>query len=92
MKTKTKVILVIAVILVLLITGVIVYWETTHGNRSLVDINNRFDRAYIALPDGTCVEGKVSSWTDFADSDVVQVTIEGKTYLTSYTNVVLIDD
>ena len=38
------------------------------------------------------VEGKLNSWLDFDDSDVVQVKIDGKTYLTSYVNVCLIDD
>jgi hypothetical protein len=38
------------------------------------------------------VEGKLNSWLDFDDSDVIQVKIDGKTYLTSYVNVCLIDD
>ena len=76
---------------VLLIAGII-YWETTHGNRRLIDTKNRFDRAVIALPSGEVVEGKISSWLDFSNSDVVQVTINGKTYLTHYANVCLIDD
>ena len=37
MKTKTKVIIAIVVILALVLTGVIVYWEITHGNRRLID-------------------------------------------------------
>lgn len=92
MKTKTKVIIAIVVILALVLTGVIVYWEITHGNRRLIDTKNRFDYAVIGLPNGEVVEGKVSSWLDYADSDVVQLTIDGKTYLTSYVNVCLIDD
>ena len=92
MKTKTKVIIAIVVILALVLTGVIIYWEVTHGNRRLIDTKNRFDRAIIALPGGEVVEGKISSWLDFTNSDVVQVTINGKTYLTHYANVCLIDD
>ena len=81
-----------AAVIIVLVAAFIIYWETSHGNRQLVDLKNRFDRAIIGLPNGEFVEGKVSSWTDYADSDVVQVTINGKTYLTSYTNVVLIND
>lgn len=92
MSRKTKAWLFVIIILVVLIGGVFLFWEVTHGNRQLVDFKNRFDRAYITLPNGEYIEGKVSSWTDFADSDVVQVTIDGKTYLTSYVNVILIDD
>ena len=80
------------IILIVAIAALIFYWEATHGNRRLVDTKNRFDRAIIALPNGQTVEGKISSWLDYSDSDVVQITLDGKTYLTHYTNVVLIDD
>ena len=89
---KKKVIIVIVVVLVIVIAGFAVYWENTHGNRRLIDNKFRFDRAVIRLPDGNVVDGKVSSWTDYNDSDVVQVTIDGKTYLTSYVNCCLIND
>ena len=91
MKKSTKALIVVALIVVLIIAGLIVYWEVNHGNRRLIDTKNRFDYAIIALPNGESVEGKVSSWLDYSDSDVVQVTISGKTYLTHYSNVCLID-
>ena len=84
-------IILIAIVLIVLI-GLGIYWETTHGNRKLVDTNYRFDYAMIRMPDGSVVEGKVSSWLDYADSDVVQIKINGRTYLTHYSNVVLIDE
>lgn len=89
---KKKIIAIIVVLLVVVIAGCAIYWETTHGNRSLMDTKNRFNRAIISLPNGEVVDGKISSWLDYADSDVVQVTINGVTYLTSYTNVCLIND
>ena len=92
MKPKTKIIIIVAVIVALLLVAVIVYWESTHGNRSLIDTKYRFDRAVIQLPGGEVVDGKVTSWLDYDDSDAVQVTIDGKTYLTHYTNVCLIDE
>ena len=46
----------------------------------------------IRLPDGEIVDGKVSSWLDYNDSDVVQINIDGKTYLTHYANVCLIHE
>ena len=52
----------------------------------------RFDRAIIALPNGQVVDGRVSSWMDYENSDVVQITVEGKTYLTHYANVCLIEE
>ena len=89
---KKKIIAIIVVLLVVVIAGCAIDWETTHGNRSLMDTKNRFNRAIISLPNGEVVDGKISSWLDYADSDVVQVTINGVTYLTSYTNVCLIND
>ena len=89
---KRKIIIAVVVILVVAIVGFVIYWETTHGNRRLIDTKNRFDRAIISLPNGEVVDGKVSSWLDYSDSDAVQVTIGGKTYLTHYTNVCLISD
>ena len=92
MKTKTKVLIAVIVVVVLIIVGLVIYWETTHGNRRLIDTKYRFDRAIISLPNGEVVDGKVSSWLDYSDSDVVQITVGGKTYLTHYSNVCLIDE
>ena len=89
---KKKLIIAAVVLLVIAVIGGVIYFELTHGNRRLVDTSYRFDRAILALPNGEVVEGKVSSWLDYSDSDAVQVTIDGKTYLTHYANVVLIDD
>ncbi|MBR1821865.1 MAG: hypothetical protein IJ769_09620 [Clostridia bacterium] len=89
---KKKVIAIVAAILILLLVGGIIYWETHHGNRRLIDTKYRFNRAILQLPNGEVIEGKLSSWLDYSDSDVVQVTIGGKTYLTHYSNVCLIDD
>lgn len=92
MNGKTKVIVIIVVVLAILVASFVIYWETKHGNRQLIDTKYRFDRAIIALPNGQVIDGKVSSWLDYDDSDAVQVVIDGKTYLTHYTNVCLIDE
>ena len=89
---KKRIIIALAVLLLVVIAGFAIFWEVSHGNRRLVDTKNRFDRAIIGLPNGDVVQGKISSWLDYTDSDVVQLTIDGKTYLTHYSNVVLIDD
>ena len=61
-------------------------------NMQMIDTTYSYEYAYIALPNGEVVEGRVSSWVDYEDGDVVQVVIDGKTYLTHYENVVLISD
>lgn len=59
-------------------------------NKQMVDTTYGFEYAYISLPGGRVIEGTVESWTDFEDGDQLQVTIDGKTYLTHATNVVLV--
>ena len=90
MKNKKWIVIAVAII-ALLIVGVIVSWEAVHGNRQLVDWKNRFNYAIIRLPNGEVAEGKVTSWLDYDDSDVVQITMNGKTYLTHFCNVCLIN-
>lgn len=59
------------------------------GNRQLVDTVWTFEEAYIQLPGDKTIHGKIESWKDFDNSDMIQVTINGKTYLTHSCNVVL---
>ena len=89
---KKKLIVAVAILLAIVVAGLIIYWETSHGNRRLIDTQNRFNYAVIQLPNGQVVEGKVTSWLDYNDSDVVQITMGGKTYLTHYSNVCLIHE
>ena len=61
-------------------------------NMQMIDTTYSFEKACIALPNGETVEGKVESWLDYENSDQLQVKINGKTYLTHATNVVLISE
>ena len=61
----------------------------TGCNKQVVDTTYRFTYAQIKMPDGSVIDGKVSSWTDFEDGDQIQLTIDGITYLTHSSNVVL---
>lgn len=51
-----------------------------------------FTYAYINLGGQEIDKGYVTQWRDYNDSDTVQVLVNGKYYLTHYTNVVLIAD
>ena len=63
----------------------------TSCNKQVFDTTWNFDYAYVKLPDGSVVKGELESWKDWDDSDVVQVKINGVTYLTHYSNVVMVD-
>lgn len=81
-----KKIVFIALILVLCLT----LTACRIGNRDIgFDTKQTFRWAIIQLGNGELIEGPVDSWRDFQESDVVQVTIEGITYLTHYSNAIL---
>lgn len=63
----------------------------TGCNYDLIDTQYQFNYAYIELPDGQIVEGKVESWTDY-EGEQLQVKINGVTYLTSSYHCTLIYD
>jgi len=60
------------------------------GNRQVGwDTTQTFTYAIVELGNGEVIEGTVESWRDFEDSDVVQFTMNGITYLTHYSKVIL---
>ena len=60
-------------------------------NKQVIDTDYQFNYAIIFLPDGSQIEGEVTKWNDYADSDMVQVKINGTTYLTHSANVILMN-
>lgn len=62
------------------------------GNQQIFDITYKFNYAEIMKSDGTIIKGKVDTWKDYEDSDMVQVVIDGVTYYTHGSNVLLIAD
>lgn len=79
-------------IVCLLLILVIILGLCACGNRQLIDTTYSYEYAYVQLPGGKVVEGKISSWKDWEDSDTVQVVIGGKTYLSHYSNIVLVSE
>lgn len=59
-------------------------------NRSIFDTHWQFNTAIIKNMDGTCTTLKVQKWTDFSQSDMIQVETADKVYLTHSVNVILI--
>lgn len=93
MKKRTKIILLIA----MLMASVLVFagCEAAHrtGNRITggKDVQT-FTYCYVVLGGQEVVKGAITQWRDYDNSDVVQVLVNGKFYLTHYSNVVLIAD
>ena len=75
-------------ILIAILTLGIVF-SMSAGNRQMIDLTYNYKYAIITLPNGEIVEGEVESWKDFDDGDQLQITINGVTYLTHSTDVIL---
>lgn len=88
-----KKILIVVMLIVLLF--VFAGCENAHktGNRITggKDVQT-FTGCYIVLGGHEIVRGSVTQWRDYDNSDTVQVLVNGKYYLTHYTNVVLVAD
>lgn len=67
--------------------------STQRGNRVIggKDVQT-FTYAYVRLGDRDIVEGYITQWRDYTNSDVVQVMINGRYYLTHYSCVVMVAD
>lgn len=84
MKRKIFAIIFVITIIVSLLVGC--------GNKTLIDTTYSFERAILILPNGEVIEGKIQTWTDYANSDQIQVKIDGETYLVHSSNIVLISE
>ena len=67
--------------------------ESAGFNQQLIDVNYRYNYAFISLPNGASVEGSVSKWMDYDDSDMIQVIFtDGNIYYSHGSNIILIYD
>lgn len=84
-------VIIMVIVLVLFVVGGIAIFRNLN-NKQLFDFTYSFERVKIDLLDGTVIEGVVDSWKDFDDGDSIQVKVNGVTYLTHISNVVLISE
>lgn len=83
----------IVVLFIVILTIGLILCGCQIGNRRIgIDMTQTFKWAIIQLGNGELIEGPVSSWRDFEEGDEVQITINGVTYLTHYSNVILATD
>lgn len=67
------------------------YYKTGNRITGGKDVQT-FTYAYVVLDGQEIAHGAITQWRDYENSDVVQVLVNGKYYLTHYSNVVLIAD
>lgn len=60
------------------------------GNKTIFDTTYTFNYAQVKLPDGTVKTGFVKEWSDYSDSDQLQIKFnDGTTYLVHASQAVL---
>lgn len=84
-----KLLVILITVIMTIVCMSVVFTGCQAYNKQIVDLTYNFDYAWIEIPDGTVVQGKVESWKDYKDGDQIQVKIDGKTYLTDTTRCVL---
>lgn len=86
---------------VLLVTVLLIVCVFTFAGCEMHKTGNRitggkdvqtFTYCYVVLGGKEIVKGSITQWRDYENSDVVQVLVNGKFYLTHYSNVVMIAD
>lgn len=77
---------------VLVIMIIVMMFILTGCNQTIIDTNYTFDRAIVVLNDGTRMEIEIKEWRDY-DGEQLQIKgKDGKTYLVSSFNTILIKD
>ena len=77
--------------IVLAIVTLLIVVSLTACNRQMIDTTYSFNYAYIYLQNGDVVEGEISSWRDYDDSDQLQIKMKnGDVYLVHSCNCALI--
>lgn len=81
----------VVALVALLIVCTLVLSSCSIGNRQIgIDLTQSFHWAIIELGNGELIEGQITAWRDFDESDIVQFTLDdGITYLTHYSKVIL---
>lgn len=70
------------------VVGIGLLASLTACNKQVIDLTYSYSWAQIKMPDGSIVEGRVDSWTDY-EGEQVQVTIDGTTYLVNSINLIM---
>ena len=88
---KIGALILILIIVTITLVGCGEYYKTGNRITGGKDVQT-FTYAYIVLDGQEIAKGAITQWRDYSDSDVVQVLVNGKYYLTHYSNVVMIAD
>ena len=76
--------------IVFLAIAIVCSWLLIENSKNIIlNENEQITWGIIELDNGELIEGKVTSWKDYNESDMIQVTMDNITYLTHSSNVIL---
>lgn len=78
--------LILVVVVAALLVGIVGYFAL--GNKQILDLNQKFEYAYVCWPDGTTEKLRIKSWNDY-EGEQIQITTDDGTYLFHSANCVL---
>ena len=71
------------------LAAIMVAFSISGCNKQIIDLNYKFDKAYIIMGDEVS-EVSIKSWNDYEASDMIQITTtDGDVYLTHSANIIL---
>ena len=78
--------------IVIAIVTLLTVVSLTACNRQMIDTTYSYNYAYIYLQNGDVIEGEISSWRDYDNSDQLQIKmkVSGDVYLVHSCNCTLI--
>ena len=78
---------------IILFISCLAYAISINGcNRQIVDINYKFNTAYVKWPDGSVKTIKIAKWRDYDGEQIQIISEDGKVYLVSSVNAVLVKE
>ena len=85
--------LIIGIISILVIVGIGIlgFYPYIFGNASFIDVDFKFEKAYIYAGD-EIIELEVDKWNDYEGEQIQIKTKDGKTYLVSSFNTILVNE
>lgn len=83
---------IICIILMLTITVCILCGCKNYKGYDFIDTHYHFDRAIIRMPDDSVIEVEIAKWKDAEGEQLTITTKDGKRYLVSSINCILIED
>lgn len=86
-----KIILKLVVIMVVLAILVAAFTGCNYDGYDFVDTNYHFDKAIVKMPDGSVETWEIRKWADCEGEQLTITTKDGKRYLVSSNNCILVE-